>query len=300
MPRSVKGTVQGVSRDLERLLVGSRTRTSDVAGRSDTLTDDQDEEEEELVATGSGGNHQDLCQNAIEEIPNDVTRQSNCRDSIQVQRTRQGEVTVGGPAAPQNTLETSVIDLCDESVLSTNNETVLEVSQGEDSELVDNIGPSSVVPEETILIDDDEDENENEMLRVQEVVNMFEAQVRAYNTRVDTTIVLSESEEEQEHEEEQDESAEGGTLDETLNILTIKCPICLAGFREIQAEGKVSNCVSDQFKCSCLGGSLCSTICGHIFCKSCLDGCSTGGVFFKCPSCRRSLRDNDYHPIFLS
>ena len=49
--------------------------------------------------------------------------------------------------------------------------------------------------------DDDEDENENEMLRVQEVVNMFEAQVRAYNTRVDTTIVLSESEEEQEHEE---------------------------------------------------------------------------------------------------
>ena len=238
MPRSVKGTVQGVSRDLERLLVGSRTRTSDVAGRSDTLTDDQDEEEEELVATGSGGNHQDLCQNAIEEIPNDVTRQSNCRDSIQVQWTRQGEVTVGGPAAPQNTLETSVIDLCDESVLSTNNETVLEVSQGEDSELVDNIGPSSVVPEETILIDDDEDENENEMLRVQEVVNMFEAQVRAYNTRAvpgaDATIVLSESE-----EEEPEESTEGGSLDETMNILTIKCPICLAGFREIQADGKV-------------------------------------------------------------
>ena len=295
MPKSVKGTVtvQGVSRDLERLLVVSRTRTSEVAGRSDTLTDDQDEEEEELVATGSGGNHQDLCQNAIEEIPNDVdNRQSNCRDPIQVQRRRQGEVTVGGPAAPLNALETSVIDLCDESVLSTNNETVLEVSQEEDSELVDNIDPSS-----TILIDDDEDENENELLQVQEVVNR--ARVRASNTQVDSTIVLSESEEEQEDDGEQDESAEGGTLDETLNILTIKCPICLSGFREIQAEGKLSNCVSDQFKCSCLGGSLCSTICGHIFCKSCLDGC-TGGFLFKCPSCRRSLRNNDYHPIFLS
>lgn len=258
MPRSVKKTVQDLSRDMERLLVDPRTRSSDVARISETLTDDQDEEEEEPF--GASGDHQELCQtrNILEEIPDDVT-------------------TVGSPAAPHNSLETSVIDLCDETILSTNNETVSEVSQEGDSELEDNIDLPA--PEEIILIDDDEDEGQS----VEEAVNMFEAQGRV---RVDTTIVISESEEEQEHEEEHDVSAEGGNLDETLNILTIKCPICLAGFREIQAEG----------------GSLCSTICGHIFCKSCLDGCRGAEYhsYFKCPSCRRSLRDRDYHPIFLS
>ena len=213
MPRTVKKTVQDLSRDIERLLVVPRTRSSDAARISETLTDDQDEEEEEPLATGAGGDHQDPCD---------------------VLRSCEGDVTVGSSSAPHNLLETSVIDLCDETILSTNNETVSDMSQEEDSELVDNIDLSD--PEEIILIDDDED--------VQEVVNMFEAQVRV---RVDTTIVLSESEEEQEHEEgSDDENAEGGNLDETLNILTIKCPICLAGFREIQAEGKAACFVSER------------------------------------------------------
>ena len=218
MPRSVKKTVQDLSRDMERLLVVPRTRSSDATMISETLTDDQDEEEEEPLATDAGGDHQELCQtrNILEEIPDDVT-------------------TVGSPAAPHNSLETSVIDLCDETILSTNNETVSESFQEEDSELVDNIDLSAP---EIILIDDDEDESRS----VEEVANLLEAQGRG---RVDTTIVISESEEEHEHEEEHDESAEGGNLDETLNILTIKCPICLAGFREIQAEGKAAFFVSE-------------------------------------------------------
>ena len=235
MPRAL-GTIQDVSGELERLLVVSTSRSLNEAriNSLDTFTDDIEHAEEEHV--DAGRDHQDPVEDIVvrAEIPigiRNVNRQSSCPDSSQILRRRQGEAT-SGPAAPHNSLETSVIDLCDESILTTN-ETVFEEA-----------GPALptdalLVPEETILIDDDEDE---ESQRAQEIVDMFEAQVRAYNTRAvpgaDATIVLSES------EEEEEESAEGGSLEETLNILTIKCPICLAGFREIQEDGKASSFIT--------------------------------------------------------
>ena len=141
-------------------------------------------------------------------------------------------------------------------------------------------------------------EDEDESQQPQEVVDMFDAEVRANNTSgvpgADTTIELSES------EEEVDKNEEAGSLNITLNILTISCPVCLAGFREIQADGKLVNFDKWKVEQKCrLGGRLCSTICGHIFCKSCLDGCGASG-YFKCPSCRKTLSSSDYHPIFLS
>ena len=139
---------------------------------------------------------------------------------------------VTGPAAPH--LDTSVIDLCDDTVLQTNDETVYEdITRFEDN---DEDEDSSVLssgdmplPEQTILIEDDEEDDQ-------------EAQVMAFNTRgvagAEATIVISESEEEEEREEE------------TLNILAIKCPICLACFREIKDEGNLNDYSIKVNKCT--------------------------------------------------
>ena len=226
--RTSKNSNQDASRDVDRLLVAlSSARISS----SHTLTEDQEDDDEDYV---------DLSEDVVEEIS---IADAVSLDPSQILRRRQNEVTatVGGPAATQNSLETSIIDLCDETTLTTDDETVfVDVSQEEVNSEVDRIDHSSgsfvAVPEEAIIIEDDEDGIEDES---HEVMDMVEAQVRANNTRAvpgaNTTIELSES------EEELEENEEAGSLDTTLNILTIKCPICLAGFREIQADGKLLN-----------------------------------------------------------
>ena len=221
--RTSKNSNQDASRDVDRLLVAlSSARISS----SHTLTEDQEDED---------GDYVDLSEDVVEEIS---IGDNVSLDPSQILRRRQNEVTstVGGPAATQNSLETSIIDLCDETTLTTDDETVFfDNFQDEVNGEVDRI---VAVPEEAIIIEDDEDGIEDES---HEVVDMFEAQVRANNTRAvpgaNTTIELSES------EEELEENEEAGSLDTTLNILTIRCPICLAGFREIQADGKSLNFV---------------------------------------------------------
>ena len=279
--RASQNRIQEASRDIDQLLVAL---SSAHISSSPTLTDNQEDDVEELV---------DPCEDVVEEIPIAVRRrQSSFPDPSQILRRPQGEatVTVGGPAATQNSLETSIIDLCDETILTTNDETVffnvsqeglnaegeatpsvggqaatqnpletsiidlcdettlttndetvfLDVSQ-EEQEANQNLEALVPVPEETIMVDDDEDEDEDEdeSRQPQEVVDMFDAEVRANNTSgvpgADTTIELSES------EEEVDKNEEAGSLNTTLNILTISCPVCLAGFREIQADGNLLN-----------------------------------------------------------
>jgi len=61
----------------------------------------------------------------------------------------------------------------------------------------------------------------------------------------------------------------------------IRCPVCLDGLPRITSTGR----------------SMMSTVCGHIFCSSCLPVCiRTNG---RCPTCRKVLRPNQMHPIFI-
>jgi len=61
----------------------------------------------------------------------------------------------------------------------------------------------------------------------------------------------------------------------------IRCPVCLDDFHGITSSRR----------------SLMSTVCGHIFCSSCLPVCiRTNG---RCPTCRKVLRPNQMHPIFI-
>ncbi|KAK6186064.1 hypothetical protein SNE40_008171 [Patella caerulea] len=61
----------------------------------------------------------------------------------------------------------------------------------------------------------------------------------------------------------------------------ITCPICMDDDRQIKRTGR----------------QLTSTVCGHIFCSTCIK--QSLRSFHTCPSCRKSLRVNQIHPIFL-
>ncbi|KAL6622579.1 hypothetical protein ACP70R_032458 [Stipagrostis hirtigluma subsp. patula] len=55
-----------------------------------------------------------------------------------------------------------------------------------------------------------------------------------------------------------------------------------------------------SFNCPVCWGKLeepCTTICGHIFCAKCIEQAIQ--VRKSCPNCRRRLRKNNYHRIYL-
>ena len=61
----------------------------------------------------------------------------------------------------------------------------------------------------------------------------------------------------------------------------IRCPVCLDGLPHIMSTRR----------------TMMSTVCGHIFCSTCLPACIRSNG--RCPTCRKILRHNDMHPIFI-
>lgn len=102
----------------------------------------------------------------------------------------------------------------------------------------------------------------------------------------------------------------------------LKCPVCLDTFSGIRSRGELC-CFSKDFwgnfgglDCliySCLfsvwffkmfyfqvrlaGIQLVSTVCGHVFCQRCLRQCLLTQQ--QCPTCRKRISHNDFHPLFL-
>ncbi|XP_035675264.1 E3 ubiquitin-protein ligase RNF4-like [Branchiostoma floridae] len=62
---------------------------------------------------------------------------------------------------------------------------------------------------------------------------------------------------------------------------TISCPVCLDDERQIRVTGR----------------RLMSTVCGHVFCESCLKEALQTQK--KCPNCRKKLTVKQIHPIFI-
>ena len=61
----------------------------------------------------------------------------------------------------------------------------------------------------------------------------------------------------------------------------ISCPVCLDPKSRVFETSR----------------SMVSTLCGHIFCSRCLPTCIQNDG--KCPTCRRHLRRNGYHNLFI-
>ena len=62
---------------------------------------------------------------------------------------------------------------------------------------------------------------------------------------------------------------------------SVKCGVCMDTVSEIKAGGK----------------NMVSTVCGHMFCDTCLKGAMRFQKF--CPTCREGLAPKGYHPLFL-
>ncbi|XP_045606887.2 uncharacterized protein [Procambarus clarkii] len=62
---------------------------------------------------------------------------------------------------------------------------------------------------------------------------------------------------------------------------TISCLVCLDSLATIQNSSR----------------SLCSTVCGHVFCSSCIEEVVKQRK--QCPVCRKKLTKKQYHPLFI-
>lgn len=63
--------------------------------------------------------------------------------------------------------------------------------------------------------------------------------------------------------------------------VSLQCPVCLDKLKTIKRTGRV----------------MMSTVCGHIFCNTCLPASIKASS--RCPTCRRGLTDKDFHKIFI-
>ncbi|XP_076818303.1 E3 ubiquitin-protein ligase RNF4-like isoform X2 [Clavelina lepadiformis] len=69
--------------------------------------------------------------------------------------------------------------------------------------------------------------------------------------------------------------------EDTSPILKLNCPVCLEPLHSVIRAGR----------------KICSTVCGHIFCRSCIK--QAVRTCKKCPTCRKKLTEKGFHDIFL-
>jgi len=222
-------------------------------------------------------------------------RVASVPDQRVVEQVRQEERERGGPSAPRNSLDLSAISV---------NE-IIDVNDESDAD-------GGNIDEDSILRDLDGHEQENnpsiihninEYVNFQMVppltpmnnaplipMNALEGEESEANT-LDMTIDLTES---------PVRSVRPMSISTRLPVLLTpprsqnvvsssspvsspmpKCPVCLESFRSVHSRGH----------------RLVSTLCGHVFCGRCLPACvRTSG---HCPTCRKRIGYEDFHPLFL-
>jgi hypothetical protein len=190
----------------------------------------------------------------------------------QVQRRREGEQSRGCPPAPHNSVDQSLIVL-DETL----QENIQEVFQ-EGGEAT--AGPTEGRPvptddeEELIVIGDDtvdgEDTSDIDVL-IDDLSPMTSPRLPGGSYSPSTTIDLTDS----------PVASPEASPSSSPQSPRLHCPVCLDTFSTIRNKGL----------------QLVSTVCGHVFCSSCLSTCLRSRD--QCPTCRKILRSRDFHPLFL-
>lgn len=206
---------------------------------------------------------------AVDGIRRRQDRVVSVPDQRQVDQARSEERGRGGPPAPHNSLDLSVINLSD-SVL-VNEETIQWETVDEDT-----------TPEGSDGQDDDDDSIFDDIQGVPPVDPNFRAlldEARARRTSLETTIDLTDS-------PVRSPSSSGPLFSQSppsqsSPSTSLKCPVCLDTFSAIRQRGS----------------RLVSTVCGHVFCGRCLPACvRTSG---QCPTCRKRIGYQDFHPLYL-
>eukprot|EP00092_Neocalanus_flemingeri_P026166 GFUD01028359.1.p1 GENE.GFUD01028359.1~~GFUD01028359.1.p1 ORF type:complete len:293 (-),score=59.85 GFUD01028359.1:213-1091(-) len=254
-----------------------------------------------VTRSGRGGSMpaQDRGVGRVEMVRRRQARLASMPDQRQVEQVRVEERGRGGPPAPHNSLDMSVINLSD------------TVAIDEDPEVFVN-QHEVPTPEEGLSSDDSSDDivgvppldpNTRARLdaaiaqRTREMIDIAMAQTSSTDTTIDLTdspvrptlplpanstsppssprLVSPRS------SSPLASSPPPASLDSSVSTASLKCPVCLETFYAIRKRGS----------------RLVSTTCGHVFCGRCLPACvRTSG---QCPTCRRRLGYKDFHPLYL-
>jgi len=215
-------------------------------------------------------------------------RVASVPDQRIVEQVRQEERERGGPSAPRSSLDISAFGM---------NETI-DVDDGND------------IDEDSIIVSDLDghehennpsvDHNTNEYVDIQGVPPLIPNLIIALDNEepeanaLDITIDLTESPVRSARLDSiptrppvlippppPPRSQHDATTTSSSPVASPKCPVCLESFRSIHRRGH----------------RLVSTLCGHVFCGRCLPACvRTSG---HCPTCRKRIGYNDFHPLFL-
>merc|ERR1719186_1088827 len=200
-------------------------------------------------------------------------------DQRQVEQGRIQERERGGPPAPHNSLDMSIINL---------NETVA-IDEEPQPEVF--YTPRLATLEDNLTFDDDSSFDDVDIVppvdpNARAILDANIAQRSSLNMTIDLTDspVRSSSPPSNQSPPSSPTPAIQSSSSNTSSSpssASLKCPVCLEAFSSIRRRGS----------------RLVSTLCGHVFCGKCLPACvRTSG---QCPTCRRRLGYQDFHPVYL-
>jgi len=217
----------------------------------------------------------------VDRVRGRQLRVASVPDQRVVEQVRQEERERGGPSAPRNSVDLSAMDV---------NETIDVNDESDDGENIEE-DPVAVDENTPSLIP-----NLNEYMDIQGVpplipspaINALEGDGREANS-LDMTIDLTESPVRRARPDPipapmlppPRSSQQRIAAPSSPVSASPKCPVCLESFRAVHRRGN----------------RLVSTLCGHVFCGRCLPACvRTSG---HCPTCRKRIGYDDFHPLFL-
>jgi len=206
-------------------------------------------------------------------LPVDRQRVASLPEYRMIERSRQEERARGGPPAPRNSVDISVITLDDT--------TDTTESGGDD---MYNVTLANEYMRQGHGIEPDPDdvviwEGVPPVLHVQRTVPTIDWHVyEVDDANANITIDLTDSPPRNSGSNNSPPRQDQGM---SPSAATLKCPVCMEPFLAIRQRGS----------------RLVSTTCGHVFCGKCLPACvRTSG---RCPTCRNIIGYEDFHPLYL-
>jgi len=216
-----------------------------------------------------GGRHGSMQEQGNQVAVNGIRRRqgrvTSMPDQRHVDETREDERRRGGPPAPHNSLDLSIISLSETIAIVDDAEAEVFynhplIGDFDEGDIVPPLGPS----EATAILDS----GLAQRTSLNTTIDLTDSPVRS-----STTLSLPSSSPVRQPSLNNNPSPPSAA--------SLKCPVCLESFSSIRKRGS----------------RLVSTLCGHVFCGKCLPACvRTSGL---CPTCRKSIGYKDFHPLYL-
>jgi len=216
------------------------------------------------ILASFGGRHGSVQENLVGVEGNRRRRQRrlvSMPDQRQVEGIRVVNIGRGGPPAPPNSLDLSIVNLSETVTIHDDEPEVFYDTVSNEIGDLEPVPP--IDPEARAMLD-------SEL-----------AQSSGLNTTIDLTESPSRPSNKLITPSSTPTHPSSNNNQSPSSCAYLKCPVCMETFSSIRKRGS----------------RLVSTLCGHVFCGKCLPACvRTSG---HCPTCRNSIGYEDFHPLYL-